>query len=276
MNKIIISQPWGGLGDNLQFSTLPELFHNKGYDVYISINNKVRNQEIFDLVWGLNPYIKGISDDDNGLIVGSNMQNRWPKAEENHYFMNRIEIAHGHAPINLYPKIYYTPNNFINYSKYTIIDITGESQAFEQKFLYLQNYINNFIVTNNINYDNIRIIGFKNINKNDNINYFPEYKILYIENIYEYCDIINSCENYLTSNSGAHSLASAIKQTNKTPNIFCWNHWENWPECFEKGYYHYPNVKYITMSGLPQIGHGTLPILEAGTLPPLTITPISS
>jgi len=57
--KIIISQPWGGLGDNLHYSTLPELFSNKGYDVYISNNNKVRNSEIFDLVWKMNPYIKG-------------------------------------------------------------------------------------------------------------------------------------------------------------------------------------------------------------------------
>jgi len=55
--KIIISQPWGGLGDNLQYSTLPELFSKKGYDVYISNNNKVRNNEIFDLIWKMNPYI---------------------------------------------------------------------------------------------------------------------------------------------------------------------------------------------------------------------------
>ena len=48
MSKIIISQPWGGLGDNLHFSTLPELFSKKGHEVYISENNAVRNAEIFD------------------------------------------------------------------------------------------------------------------------------------------------------------------------------------------------------------------------------------
>lgn len=270
MKKIIISQPWGGLGDNLQYSTLPELFSKKGYDVYISTYNKVRNQEIFDLVWGLNPYIKGISDD--GLIVGSNMQNRWPKAEDNYLFINRIEIAHSHLPTNLYPKIYYNPKYINNYSQYTIIDITGESQSFELKFKHLQLYINEYLINNNINVDNIRIIGFNNLKKNENINYFPNYQILYVENIYNYCDIIYSCKNFLTSNSGAHSLVSAIKQTNETPNIVCWNHWENWPECFEKGYYYYPNVKYITMRGLPQHGHPTLPILEAGSLPPLQLS----
>jgi hypothetical protein len=38
-NEIIMHQPWGGLGDNLAFSTLPELYHSRGYKVYISNNN---------------------------------------------------------------------------------------------------------------------------------------------------------------------------------------------------------------------------------------------
>ena len=199
------------------------------------------------------------------------MQNRWPKAEDNLFFMNRIEIAHGFKATNLYPKIYYELNKNDNYKKYTIIDITGESQSFELKFQYLKNYINNYIIDNKIDKNNIRTINFKNINKPQNNYYFPEYNVLDVNNIYEYCDIIFSCENYLTSNSGAHNLASAIKQENEKPNIVCWNHWEHWPECFEKGYYHYPNVIYFTMKGLPQVGHPTLPILEAGTLPPLQI-----
>ncbi len=272
MKKVIIVQNWGGLGDNLQFSTLPELFSKRGYDVYISNHNKVRNQEIFDLVWGKNPYVKGICDDYNGIIAGADIQSRWPKAEENYYFIHRIEIAHGHSPTNLYPKIYYNPKKNINYAKYTVIDITGESQSFELKMQFLQKYINDYLINNNTDFNNIKVIGFKNLKKNDNITYFSEYDILYIENIYEYCDIIYSCENFLTSNSGAHNLASAIKQSNETPNIVCWNHWENWPECFEKGYYHYPNVKYVTMRGLPQVGHPTLPILEAGSLPPLELS----
>ena len=51
--KIIIYQPYGGLGDNLAFSTLPELFNNKGIMCYIHINNSTRNDdEVYDLVWG--------------------------------------------------------------------------------------------------------------------------------------------------------------------------------------------------------------------------------
>ena len=32
----ILAQPWGGLGDNLQFSTLPEKFSEKNIEVFIS------------------------------------------------------------------------------------------------------------------------------------------------------------------------------------------------------------------------------------------------
>lgn len=276
MKKIIISQSFGGLGDNLQFTTLPKLFNDRGYEIYISSNNAVRNAEIFDLVWGMNPYVKGVINEnelatDDFILVGANMQCRWPVAEKNYYFMHRIEIAHGHNPTNLYPIIYYSPNKINEFSSYTVIDITGESQAFELKFQELRRHINNYISDNNINPYDVRVVHFKRINKSENIKYFSEYSTIEINNIQEYCDVLYSCKYYLTSNSGAHNLASAVKQNNETPDIICWNHWENWPECFEKGYYHYPNVKYITMKGLPQHGHPNLPILEAGTYPPLDI-----
>ena len=107
--KVIIHQPWGGLGDNLQYSTLPELFSRKGFDVYISVNNKVRNQEIFDLVWGQNPYVKGISVDSPNAGECKNWN--WPSEEQNEYSMHRIEMSHGFEKTNFFPKIYYVPQN---------------------------------------------------------------------------------------------------------------------------------------------------------------------
>ena len=63
MDDVILSAYHGGLGDNLQFSTLPEEFHKQqGRDTYIWSQASFRNQEIYDLVWGCNPYIKGIKD----------------------------------------------------------------------------------------------------------------------------------------------------------------------------------------------------------------------
>ena len=59
---IVIEQPWGGLGDNLQFSTIPELAHSLGIKVFISNRNCYRNLDIKKLVWDMNPFISGFSD----------------------------------------------------------------------------------------------------------------------------------------------------------------------------------------------------------------------
>ena len=53
------------LGDSIQFSTLPEIFSKMGYDVYLLPDASFKNQEIKDLVWMDNPYIKGEKNVDN-------------------------------------------------------------------------------------------------------------------------------------------------------------------------------------------------------------------
>ena len=67
------------------------LFHNHGVDQ--SDKNSVRNnKEVFDLVWGYNPYIKSITS--QTPTAGQIMQNLWPSPQNNYWFINRIEIAH--------------------------------------------------------------------------------------------------------------------------------------------------------------------------------------
>ena len=56
-NKVIFGQPWGGLGDNLAYSNLPQLYSQAGKEFYISRFNYVRNKEIYDLVWKRNPFV---------------------------------------------------------------------------------------------------------------------------------------------------------------------------------------------------------------------------
>lgn len=62
--KTLTLDVWGGLGDNLQVSTIPRRFYEKfGYKgVYISNSVPWRNKEIKELVWDLNPYIAGFTD----------------------------------------------------------------------------------------------------------------------------------------------------------------------------------------------------------------------
>ena len=58
-NKVILAQPWGGLGDNLQYSNLPKLFNDIGKKFYVSHANHVRNKNIYKFCWQSNPYSNG-------------------------------------------------------------------------------------------------------------------------------------------------------------------------------------------------------------------------
>ena len=126
--EIIIYEHYGGLGDNLQFSTLPEEFSKKGYDVYIHPNSKYYNDEIYDLVWGMNPYIKGKK---NGNINAGT--SRWwpsdiPQKEENS-FIETMELRHGLEKNNKYPKIYYTPKIRDELNDTIIIDLNSKNES---------------------------------------------------------------------------------------------------------------------------------------------------
>ena len=248
--KIIIHQPWGGLGDNLQYSTLPELFSKKGHDVYISIENKVRNQEIFDLVWRKNPYIKGVSND--APNAGECNNNFWPSESQNEYSMHRVEIAHGFQRENFYPKIYYVPKYIEDLKNHILVDLTGASQVYEmQKYI---EYIEYFVPLIQCKSDKpVKIVTYEKININkifDEVYKYlrrrlPNIEELKITNLINYCDIINSCDTIIIVNSGVNSLAAAIKQDNLTPDIICYNPWTNFSQEAIKGCYNYKNVEYF-------------------------------
>ena len=245
--NVIIYQPWGGLGDNLQFSTLPELFSGIGYNVYISSENVVRNPEIFDLVWKLNPYVKGVITNDKGHVIGSTMQYRWPPESHNEYSMHRIEIAHGFPKTNFYPKIYFSPTYLPDYSNDTIIDLTGSSQVYElEKY---KEYIDYFVP---LVKSKVKIVLFEKIKPIaifDGVYDYLKQKVtveyVTITSLLNYCDIIKSCNTIIVVNSGINSLASAIKQDNELPNILCYNPWADYSPEKIKGCYHYKNVEYV-------------------------------
>jgi hypothetical protein len=247
---IIISQPWGGLGDNLGFSTLPELFHNKGYQVYISKNNVYRNDEIYDLVWKLNPYIKGISE--NTRNAGDCMQHNWPDESENEYMIHRIEIAHGLPKSNFYPKIYYEPKILDEYNNDILIDLSGSSSVYPlHKYI---EYIDYFLpLVENQKDKFIKIVTFEKINIPvifDEVYKYLQEKIpnvgyLKIKSLFHYCDVLKNCDTIIIVNSGVNSLVSAIKKEEPKPNVLCYNPWESYTPQKIKGFYNYKNINYF-------------------------------
>ena len=122
MDDVILSAFHGGLGDNLQFSTLPEEFHKQqGRDTYIWSQAKFRNQEIYDLVWGHNPYIKGIKD---GTWTAGDTPEIGHKTLVSDCISN-WEALHGLEPTNRYPKIYYKPKKIYGFHNIILVDLSS-------------------------------------------------------------------------------------------------------------------------------------------------------
>ena len=123
MEDIIIEQPWGGLGDNLQYSTLPKLYSELGHNVYISSRNAYRNPEIYKLVWELNPYVKGISDLPVNAGAITYFNNTWKNITNNP--IKNMELSHKlNNGTEEYPEIYYTPKYISELENSILFDTT--------------------------------------------------------------------------------------------------------------------------------------------------------
>ena len=128
----VISNHWGGLGDWLSVSTLPEeLTRQKGCDVYLHSGALFRNNEIKQLFL-MNPFIKGVIDspptvgDVPGLTPG--YQNLI--GEPGSHIAN-WEKLHNLTPKNIFPKIYYTPNNIPDMSGVVLVDTTSITERYD-------------------------------------------------------------------------------------------------------------------------------------------------
>lgn len=191
----------GGLGDSLQFSTLPEIFSNMGYDVYLVDDANFRNQEIKELVWNNNPYIKGekVIEWELGDIPGRIYENKVDS------FIKNWEIINGVNPLNDFPKIYYTPKEIDGID--IIIDISAQSTQYDNKIL-----IDNIKKHIQINYPDsqCKLVTSKMYPVRDNFGI----DLIEIENLKHYADVINSCNVFISGSSGSHSLAASIRHLN--------------------------------------------------------------
>jgi hypothetical protein len=241
MDKKIIVINYGGLGDHLQFSTLPEAFHKQGYETYISILSSYRSKDIYDLVWAKNPYVRGMSEERPN--AGHISSFRLPHDEMS---MNRNwEIIFNADNQSKYPVIYYQPDNITDYNDSLVIDINAFS-SINYDFSFIEQKINEIISENT----------FKKIYYlvPSQVNYSRIEKIINIENsikistkdIFEYADLIYSCKRLVCLWSGANGLSSAIKSKyNSNIEVDCFH--PNTPDfgTTNRSFFWYDNVNYI-------------------------------
>lgn len=239
-NAIVISQPWGGLGDNLQFSTLPELFSSHGLNVFISDLNKTHNPEIFDIVWGENPFVSGVvhKDQNAGSCFASRFDGGFPRFTN---FIERIEMAHGLEAMNSHPKIYYDPVFLDNLENKVVVDIGAVTAVFSQSEIveFLHFLHGDF----HYKFNDMLQVSFDKQVSTSNIIRINQYGELKVASIKKYCDILFSCRSFITVHSGAHSLAAAIRGRRKEPNIHCLVR----SSAFNRRNFIYPKVEYYVI-----------------------------
>ena len=232
---IVICQPWGGLGDNLQYTTLPELYTKQGYNVYISSKNAYRSDELYDLIWKPNPFIKGISD----LPANAGA----PKSIGNHgdCYIKNIEISHGLTEgYRIYPVIYYNSKHIDGIENYIFYDPTSVSSNPNDTTL-IRSFKSVFD-----KYPKLTpmMLKFKKSYKDIKKDVLPGLNtdIYEIEDIYHFCDVIHSCKVLVSGFSGALVLASAVKQDSATPEVYSFYEGDSAPNGFNFKNIHYSKL----------------------------------
>lgn len=216
--KVVLDAPVGGLGDGLLYSTLPELYSlTRGDTVYISERTRARNGEVEQLLYGNNPFIKGVLRmEEADLVIGSPIagasfvrDSRFLSSrmspisliEELHGFGKRtvLELSNGR------PKIYYKPQLLTKYKSTIVVDPYSHSQRipgvqFDRFFDRMRFDRGKAIVVQS---------RFSGPHGNDSLATLPRHNLA---NIFELIDMIFSCESFVCTESGSQVLAAAIRR----------------------------------------------------------------
>ena len=245
MNDVFLKAYHGGLGDALQFSTLPEEFYKQeGRKTYIVEDAPFRNQEIYDLVWGKNPYVLGMKEGEwnAGDTPDIPYQQMCMDDKDTGNMISNWELFHGLKPINKHPKIYYEPEIHDGFKDVFIVDYNSTS------IVYDKNQLKNILDDMKKEYSDKRFLCVNFTTQSVSNNFYDSGYDGYVdvENIFRYCDLIASSCGILTLSSGASHMSSAIKDYAQDLKSICVmsKKWYNYHK--ERGLFLFDNVDYVT------------------------------
>lgn len=207
---LIISAHAGGLGDNLLYSTLPEVFARKGRRIFIGNEPPTRNPETLELVWRHNPFVEGILPIQgefgakvfrgNELIAEAK---KWKSP------IQAVEALHGvKIPHNLYPRIYYKAKWRPEFRTRVLVDPTSISQDCPSAIF--DEYVQWVCRWHGYVDSDLLLIRSRYHGQNGRASCagIEEYAV---STLFEYADLIYSARAIICAESGAQVFASAIK-----------------------------------------------------------------
>ena len=220
---LIIEIKKGGLGDHLFYSHIPRIAKETNtYDIVLISNKSIfRNNDYKKLIWELNPYVDGFTNDE-GVFHFSTYYNEHQNMLDSImllYDLDDNKRMHD-------PEIYYNPNLNNELKGQTAYDPNFISYTGDIKSNHL---INKWLIDNNIFIDfQMKILG-KRFIQLDNTKYIQA------QNIFEFCDILFSIDSIFCFTTGTATLATAL---NKKANVF-------YGKGHHEGYRHSKKNNYI-------------------------------
>jgi hypothetical protein len=209
--RIVIGFHAGGLGDNLIYTTLPRLFSEQGDSVFISIRTPWRNDEIRQLCWERNPYVKGFVDEaPNAGNVFVDL--KYIKSAKMFGPIKAMERCHGlktDLPLILRrPEVYYRPRIREDLEDTVIIDPRSISQAIDNTAF--EEFVNWVMRWNDFNRRKMFVVESKHSGPSG-AGVFSHLPRLRVDSIFEYADVIAGAHAVCMAESGGHVLAAALR-----------------------------------------------------------------
>jgi len=236
---------FGGLGDQLQFSCMPEYLSSLGHQVKLYVGPDVmsfRNQAIKDFVWGYNPFIypegkeKPLCESAFGPWNMGDVPNL-PYINTTGAFISNWEAMHGLEPKNVLPKIYYTPKTFELTKQDGLIELSGISMKYNPESVKAQ--VRKIIANSNINWRQV-VSDYQS-----NYIELPEIPKVKVSSLEELSDLIHNCKSLITLNSGVHSLAAAIQRFGNVCSHYSLIPEKEYEAVMANKKFIYPNIIYL-------------------------------
>ena len=243
MSDVYLKSWHGGLGDSLQFSTLPEEFHKQqDRKTYILEDAPFRNPEIYDLVWDKNPYVEGKKSGtwNAGDLPDIPYQEMCMGGKGTGNMISNWELFHGLEPVNSHPKIYYEPEIHDGYKDVFIVDFTSTTIGYDE------NKLKNILRDMKKEYSDKRFLSIDFVKSVSSNSYDLEYDgCVEVESIFRYCDLMASSYGLLTLSSGASHMSSAVKDYAPDLDSICVmpEKWYNYHK--ERGLFFFDNINYV-------------------------------
>lgn len=215
----------GGLGDELQFSTLPEMLSLAGHEVYLLKDPEgkqvlpFRNPEIKQLVWDTNPYIKGELEGEWNLgdipgvpyrdTTGQFIRN-WEQAFSP---VQRISPNGDFWYYNVLPKIYFEPKRWLAPPQ-CLIELSAISLKYNSE------RVREYVTKKAAPYKNVGVAQLVTPNQKNHI-HIPGIEEIHASSLKEVYSLLCSVGSLITLNSGVHALSAAAKRYNDRLQVEC-------------------------------------------------------